>query len=90
MFFGIGFIVNMLLKRTWVLSFLYPIILILIIDNLSIWEYFTNSIEAFNALGGQLSSLTTFDILIFLAGFLGTITSGIVMKQLRKSGYSMF
>ncbi|RDW18716.1 hypothetical protein CWR48_10360 [Oceanobacillus arenosus] len=89
-FFGIAFILNMLIRKTWVMSYLYPIIIILIIDNLSTWQYFTNTGNAFAALGNKLMHLTAVDIIILLAGFAGTIVSGIVIKLLRKSGYRMF
>ncbi|AXI09853.1 hypothetical protein CV093_14185 [Oceanobacillus sp. 143] len=89
-FFGIAFILNMLIRKTWVMSYLYPIVIILIIDNLSTWEYFTNTVNAFTALGNKLMNLTTVDIVILLSGFAGTIVSGIVIKLLRKSGYRMF
>lgn len=89
-FFGIAFILNMLIRKTWVMSYLYPIIIILIIDNLSTWEYFTNTGNAFSALGNKLMNLTAVDIVILLSGFAGTIVSGIVIKLLRKNGYRMF
>ncbi|MFD1851208.1 YuiB family protein [Oceanobacillus bengalensis] len=89
-FFGVAFIVNMLIKKTWLMSVLYPFIIVLIIDKQSIWEYFTNPGKAFSSLGEIITNLTGYDIAIFLAGFIGTIASGFVMKLLRKSGYSMF
>lgn len=89
-FFGIAFILNMLLRRTWLMSFLYPFIVIIIIDNISTWDYFTNTSEAFSNLGTELTSLTVADIIILGSGFIGAIVSGIVIKLLRKSGYRMF
>lgn len=89
-FFGIAFILNMLLRKTWIMAFLYPIIILLVIDNLSTWEYITNPSGAFAALGEKLTSLTGLDIVILLSGFIGTIVAGIVIKLLRKSGYQMF
>ncbi|NUJ32977.1 hypothetical protein HUS65_21335, partial [Pseudoalteromonas sp. 2103] len=38
----------------------------------------------------KLVNLTGFDIILFVFGFLGTITAGYVMKLLRKNGYQMF
>lgn len=89
-FFGVAFIINMLIKKSWLMSVLYPFIVILMIDNVSFWEYFTNAGEAFSQLGDKLVGLTTIDIIIFLSGFAGTIVSGFVIKYLRKSGYKMF
>ncbi len=90
MFFGIAFIVNMLIRKTWLMSYLYPFIIILMIDNLSTWKYITSPGNAFSELGGILGNLTGYDMVLFLFGFIGTITAGIVMKLLRKSGYGMF
>ncbi|RKQ29590.1 YuiB family protein [Oceanobacillus halophilus] len=90
MFFGIAFIVNMLIRKTWLMAFLYPLIILLMIDTLSTWEYFTNPGQSFTTLGTKLASLTAFDIILFIFGFLGTIVAGYVMKLLRKSGYRMF
>jgi len=89
-FFGIAFILNMLLRQTWLMAVLYPIVIIIIIDNLSTWEYFTNPGQAFSELGTILANLTIADISILLAGLAGTIVSGLVIKWLRKSGYRMF
>lgn len=89
-FFGIAFILNMLLRKTWLMACLFPFIMILIIDNVSFTSYFTDTSEAFSALGGRLAGLTAADIIILLSGFIGTIVSGFVIRILRKSGYQMF
>ncbi|MFD2045167.1 YuiB family protein [Ornithinibacillus salinisoli] len=89
-FFGIAFILNMLLRRTWLMAFIYPIIIILIIDNMATTKYFTEPGVAFEALWTKVGNLTTIDIAILLAGFVGTIVSGLVIKYLRKNGYQMF
>lgn len=89
-FFGIAFISNMLLRQTWLMAFLYPIVVILIIDNVGMAEYFTNTATAFNDLGTRLLNIAFADIVILIAGFIGTIVSGVVIKFLRKSGYQMF
>ncbi len=90
MFFGIAFIVNMLIRKTWLMAYLYPFILIIMIDNLATWEYIVRPGQAFSALGTKVVNLTGFDIILFVFGFLGTITAGYVMKLLRKNGYQMF
>ncbi|WP_373896270.1 YuiB family protein [Virgibacillus natechei] len=89
-FFGIAFILNMLLRRTWLMSFLYPIIVVMIVDNISTWEYFTNPGDAFSTALTRFTEITPVDVTILLSGFAGTIVSGIVIKILRKSGYQMF
>ncbi|MGK7379423.1 YuiB family protein [Planococcus sp. 1R117A] len=90
MFFGIGFLLNMLLRMTWLMAIVYPIVVLLIIDDVSFFDYFTNPGESFSMLGDTLTSLTGSDVAVLLAGFAGAITSGIVMKVLRKMGYQMF
>ncbi|MFD1066477.1 YuiB family protein [Oceanobacillus locisalsi] len=89
-FFGVAFILNMLLRKTWLMACLYPIIMIFIIDNVSFFSYFTSPEESFSALGDRIVGLTVADIVILLAGFIGTIVSGYVIRFLRKSGYQMF
>lgn len=89
-FFGLAFILNMLLRRTWLMSFLYIFIMIIMVDNISTIEYFTEPTDAFSAAYTRLAGLKFFDYVVFIAGFAGTIVSGIVIKVLRKSGYQMF
>lgn len=38
-FFGIAFILNMLLRRTWLMSFLYPVVMLFTIDNISLQQF---------------------------------------------------
>lgn len=90
MFFGIGFLLNMLLRMTWLMAIVYPVVVLLIIDDVGFFDYFTNPGKSFSMLGDTLMSLTGVDIAVLLAGFAGAITSGIVMKILRKMGYQMF
>ena len=90
MFFGIAFILNMLLRSTWLMSFFYPIVAIMIIDGISTFDYLSNTGEAFQMLGETITALKTADYVVIGAGFIGTIVSGITIKILRKSGYQMF
>ncbi len=80
----------MLLRQTWLMAFIYPFIVIMIVDNISTVEYFTNPGSAFSAAFRRLAEITIADISILGAGFLGTIVSGFVIRFLRKSGYRMF
>ena len=50
MFFGIGFLLNMLLRMTWLMAIIYPIVVVLIIDEVKIYEYFTKPHMHFNFL----------------------------------------
>ena len=59
LFYGIGFIINMLLKTTWILPIIYPIIIIIMIDKMSTLEYFTNP-DSLKSLRKQSSHLNFF------------------------------
>ncbi|WP_404459542.1 YuiB family protein [Oceanobacillus kapialis] len=89
-FFGIAFILNMLLRKTWLMAVLYPVVVVMIVDDMSTLEYFRNPGEAVTEAYSKFLSITAADIAILLAGFVGAIVSGIVIKMLRKSGYQMF
>ncbi|MBP3038629.1 YuiB family protein [Bacillaceae bacterium Marseille-Q3522] len=90
LFFGIGFILNMLLKMTWIMAVVYPFIVIFIVDQVRFIEYFTDSNSAFTALGSRFTQLAAADMIILSSGFAGAVFSGIVMRLLRKKGYTMF
>ncbi len=90
LFFGIGFLLNMVLRSTWIMAFFYPIIVILIVDDVGFFDYFTSPGTAFPLLGSNLVALQLVDILILTSGFIGTIIAGIVIKMLRVRGYQMF
>jgi len=90
MFFGIGFLLNMLLRMTWLMAIIYPIIVIFIIDEVRLYEYFTKPAYAFKLLGTKVMALHTVDIIILSSGLVGAIIAGFVIKLLRKQGYQMF
>lgn len=90
MFFGIGFLLNMLLRMTWLMAIVYPVVILLVIDDVGVFDYFTNPGESFPMLGDTVVSLTGTDIAVLLSGFAGALTAGFVMKVLRKMGYQMF
>ncbi|MFC3886708.1 YuiB family protein [Bacillus songklensis] len=90
LFFGIGFLLNMLLRMSWIMAVLYPIVFILIVDDIKFVEYFQNPAASFARLGNKISSLAAADIAILTAGFVGAIVSGIVIRLLRAKGYRMF
>src|SRR5690625_802811 len=90
MFFGLSFILNMLLRRTWLMSFVYPVIVLLIVDDLSKVEYIKRPGYAIGTAFSNLMQVTFVDIIILASGLVGTLVSGVVIKFLRKSGYQMF
>lgn len=89
-FFSIGFILNMLLKKTWTLVFIYPIFVILMIDNVKLSSYVTETSTALASVNERLLGLQFLDIFMLGFGLLGAILAGVTIRFLRKSGYSMF
>lgn len=90
LFFGIGFILNMLLRSTWTMAVIYPIVIFFMVDQSGFFSYFTNASESFSTLGTNLVALTTADVIILTAGMVGAILSGLANKMLRARGYQMF
>ena len=90
LFFGIAFIVNMLLRMTWVMAFSYPMIILFVIDEVPFKDYFLHPISSLGKMGNKVLELQPVDVIILLGGLVGTITSGFAMKALRKRGYRMF
>ncbi|MGG3451907.1 MULTISPECIES: YuiB family protein [Bacillaceae] len=90
LFFGIGFILNMLLRMTWVMAVIYPLVTIAIVDGISTFDYIFKTNESFGILGERIVGLQPVDITILSIGFLGAVTSGFVMRLLRAKGYQMF
>jgi hypothetical protein len=90
LFFGIGFILNMLLRMTWIMAVIYPLVTIAIVDGISTFDYIFKTNESFGILGEKIVGLQPVDITILLIGFLGAVTSGFVMRLLRAKGYQMF
>lgn len=89
-FFGVAFILNMLLRKTWLMAYVYPFIVLIIVDNLSTVEYFKHPGKAFNQAFTNLVKIAPVDVAILLSGFIGVIVCGFVIRLLRKSGYQMF
>lgn len=89
-FFGIAFILNMLLRKTWLMAFFYPVIIILIVGESSISDYFKTPGQAFSNTVNDFMAISIVDIIILSSGFIGTIICGFVIKYLRKTGYQMF
>jgi len=49
LFFGIGFLLNMILRATWVMVIIYPIVCMLIINKAGVWDYFSKPKETFSS-----------------------------------------
>ena len=90
MFFGIGFLLNMLLRMTWLMAIVYPVVVVLIIDEVSFLDYIFTPGTTFPLLLDKIQALQIVDIIILSGGFGGAIVAGFVMIYLRKAGYRMF
>ncbi|WP_147804284.1 YuiB family protein [Alkalicoccus halolimnae] len=90
LFFGIGFILNMLLRSTWVMAVIYPIVILFIVDDAGFFNYFSSPAASFSGLGTTLGSLTAADVVILIAGMGGAVLAGIAIRMLRVRGYQMF
>lgn len=89
-FFSIGFILNMLLKKTWTLVLVYPLFVLLMIDNVKLSSYVTETSVAWSKLLERLGGMQFLDVFMLMAGFAGAMLAGFTIRYLRKSGYSMF
>ncbi len=90
LFFGIGFLLNMLFRASWIMAVIFPLIAIYIINNAKLINYVKNPTATFGQIGNNVTSLAFADIVILSSGFIGAIASGITIKILRKKGYQMF
>jgi hypothetical protein len=80
----------MLLRATWFMVILYPLVIVLIVDDVRFVEYFKKPGASFHSLGNDLMHLSPSDITILACGFIGAILSGLAIKMLRVRGYQMF
>ncbi|MBB6450179.1 hypothetical protein HNR44_002162 [Geomicrobium halophilum] len=90
LFFGIGFLLNMVLRSTWMMAVIYPLIVIWIVNTASFTEYFTSPATSFSAIGPSFASLQFADLMILFSGLAGAIIAGIAIRMLRVRGYRMF
>ncbi|MBB5356313.1 preprotein translocase subunit YajC [Anoxybacillus mongoliensis] len=90
LFFGIGFLLNMILRTTWTMALLSPFVLLLWIDQISVMDYVTNPSASFAHVKERIGSLASADLIILSSGIVGAIVSGVVIQTLRKKGYRMF
>jgi hypothetical protein len=81
LFFGIGFILNMLMKTTWFPIYGY---IVLVIGLLIYWAWGSGSLAA------NLASYTYADYIPAIGGLIGAILSGTAIRTLRMKGFKMF
>ncbi|WP_409347276.1 YuiB family protein [Paenibacillus sp. MBLB4367] len=80
MFFGLGFIINMLMKTTWFPIYAYIAFVIFLV-------YWSWGAESFWT---NLKGYTVADVLPLISGLGGAITSGHTIRVLRVKGFKMF
>ncbi len=91
LFFGIGFLLNMLLKTTWLPGLIiYPVVVFTIVSDVPFGKYFSEPAQSFARFGERLGGLLFVDYVILTAGLLGAILSGVTIRILRARGYRMF
>ncbi|MFP4977259.1 YuiB family protein [Paenibacillus sp. CN-4] len=83
MMFGIGFILNMLMKTTWFPAYLFVIVILPVVVY-SMWNRSTFT------LWEHISSYGPVDYLTGVAGLAGAVLSGWTIRKLRLGGYRMF
>jgi len=82
MMFGIGFILNMLIKTTW-----FPMgVFVVVFIPLAVYMLW----ESDKSLADNLLGYGLFDYLTALAGLAGAYVSGLTITTLRKRGFKMF
>lgn len=88
--FGIGFILNMLLKTTWLPIYLYGLLILFVI----IWfwskEGGSGFWREFGALAESLGGFAFPDYAAAIGGLVGAVLSGSSIRTLRAKGYKMF
>ncbi|WLD92676.1 YuiB family protein [Alkalihalobacillus sp. AL-G] len=90
LFFGIGFLLNMLLRMTWIMAVIYPVVVIMIVDNVEFFQYFSEPGVTFSKLAESFVLLHFSDIFVLIFGLVGAILSGVAIRMLRVRGYQMF
>src|SRR5690625_6865338 len=90
LFYGISFILNMILKVTWLMVVVYPFIIVLLMDGISTFQYFTRPGASFQAAYEGIAGLSLPDILMLGSGFAGVVLAGVTIRYLRNAGYKMF
>lgn len=79
--FGIGFILNMLLKTTWFPIYFYMIVMVPLV----IYQQWDSG-----TLLDNLAAYHPADYFTFVGGLLGAILSGKTIQTLRRNGFKMF
>jgi hypothetical protein len=81
LFFGLGFILNMLLKTTWFPLYAY----IALVIGLVVYEGVRDG-----SIWGNVTSYTLVDMVAAIGGLIGAVLGGYTIQMLRTKGYKMF
>lgn len=81
--FGIGFIVNMLIKTTWFPTYFFIVLIVV----LAFWAPWNGNDEK---LVDVITQYTFIDFIPVIGAIAGAIISGYAIRALRKGGYKMF
>lgn len=81
LFFGLGFILNMLMKTTWFPIYAY---IALVIGLILYWSLGTGTFVS------NLAEFTYVDYTPGVGGLIGAVLSGTAIKALRQRGFKMF
>lgn len=90
LFFGVGFILNMLFRKTWIMAILYPLVALYFINGAKLKEYFINPSASFQTIPNRIIDIGPADAIILLSGLIGAMASGTTIRLLRNRGYRMF
>ncbi|SFE54092.1 Putative membrane protein [Paenibacillus algorifonticola] len=82
MMFGIGFILNMLLKTTWFPIYMFIIVLV----PFYVWSTWDKTLST----SENFTSFTFIDLVPVFGALIGAYLSGWTIQALRKGGYKMF
>ncbi|MDP5272582.1 YuiB family protein [Chengkuizengella axinellae] len=82
LFFGIGFILNMLLKTTWFPVYVYIFAVLPYI----VYRFWKKG----ESLLTNLAYYQITDYITIIGGLIGAILGGLAIKKLRSQGYKMF
>lgn len=80
----------MILRATWVMVIVYPIVCMLIINKASVWDYFSKPKETFSSFGTSVSHLGQADVFILSTGLIGAALAGIVIRNFGKADIKCF
>ena len=80
----------MILRATWVMVIVYPIVCMLIINKASVWDYFSKPKETFSSFGTSVSHLGQADVFILSTGLIGAALAESLLRNFGKADIKCF